>query len=69
MSSYLPVVFSTVRLETFDRRIDQMFEEALRTFGTAGGARVPASNAWEDANGFYIHMPLPGWEPKDVLYR
>lgn len=35
MSSYLPVVFSTVRPETFDRRIDQMFEEALRTFGTA----------------------------------
>lgn len=60
MSSYLPVVFSTVRPETFDRQIDQMFEGAFRTFGIAGGAWVPASNAWEDVNGFYIRMPLPG---------
>ena len=66
MSTYLPAVFSTVRPDAFDRQIDQMFEEALRTFGTAGGAWVPACNAWEDSNGFYIQMALPGWEPKDV---
>jgi HSP20 family protein len=66
MNSYEPAVFSTVRPDTFDQQIDQIFEEALRTFGTAGGAWVPASNAWEDANGFYIQMALPGWEPKDV---
>ena len=66
MSTYLPAVFSTVRPDAFDRQIDQMFEEALTAFGTAGGAWVPACNAWEDSNGFYIQMALPGWDPKDV---
>ncbi|HKR79342.1 MAG TPA: Hsp20/alpha crystallin family protein [Nitrospira sp.] len=66
MSTYLPTVFSTVRPDAFDRQIDQMFEDALSAFGTAGGAWVPACNAWEDSNGFYIQMALPGWEPKDV---
>jgi HSP20 family protein len=43
-----------------------MFDEALRTFGTTERAWVPACNAWEDSNGFYVQMALPGWEPKDV---
>ena len=66
MSTYLPAVFSTVRPDAFDRQIDHMFEEALSAFGSAGGAWVPACNAWDDSNGFYIQMALPGWEPKDV---
>jgi HSP20 family protein len=66
MSTYLPAVFSTVRTDGFDRKIDRMFDEALRTFGTTEGAWVPACNAWEDSNGFYVQMALPGWEPKDV---
>jgi len=66
MSTYLPAVFSTVRTDVFDRQIDRMFDEALRTFGTAEEAWVPACNAWEDSNGFYVQMALPGWEPKDV---
>jgi HSP20 family protein len=66
MSTYLPAVFSTVRPDTFDRQIDRMFEEALRAFGTSESAWVPACNVWEDLNGFYVQMALPGWEPKDV---
>jgi HSP20 family protein len=66
MSTYLPAVFSTVRPDAFDRQIDQMFEEALSAFGTAEGAWVPACNAWEDSNAFYIQMALPGWESSDV---
>jgi HSP20 family protein len=66
MSTYLPAVFSTVRSDTFDRQIDRMFEDALRAFGTADLAWVPACNAWEDSNGFYVQIALPGWEPKDV---
>jgi HSP20 family protein len=66
MSTYLPAVFSTVRPDTFDRQIDRMFEDALRAFGTSDAAWVPACNAWEDSNGFYVQMALPGWEPKDV---
>ena len=66
MSTYLPAVFSTVRTDGFDRQIDRMLDEALRTFGTAEGVWVPACNAWEDSNGFYVQMALPGWEPKDV---
>jgi HSP20 family protein len=66
MSTYMPAAFSTVRPDTFDRQIDRMFDEALRAFGTSEVGWVPACNAWEDSNGFYVQMALPGWEPKDV---
>jgi HSP20 family protein len=66
MSTYLPAAFSTVRPDAFDRQIDRMFEEALRTFGASDAVWVPACNAWEDSNGFYVQMALPGWEPKEV---
>jgi HSP20 family protein len=66
MSTYLPAVFSAVRPDAFDGQIDRMFEDALRTFGTSEGAWVPACNAWEDSNGFYVQMALPGWDPKHV---
>ncbi len=69
MSTYLPAVFSTVRTDGFDRQIDRMFDEALRTFGTAERAWVPPCNAWQDSNGFYVQMALPGWEPKDVTLK
>ena len=67
MSTYLPAVFSTVRTDGFDRQIDRMLDEALRTFGTAEGAWVPACNAWEDSNGFYVQMALPGWAERRHL--
>ena len=62
MTSYLPNVISA----GFDRQIDHMFEEALRSFGASDGSWVPACNVWEDDNGFYVQMGLPGWEPKDI---
>ncbi len=66
MSSYLPSVVSTIRTDAFDRQVDLLFNEALQAFGTADQTWVPASNAWEDDNGFYVQMALPGWEPKDI---
>lgn len=66
MTSYLPSGISTIRSDAFDRQVDRLFNEALRAFAGADQTGGPASNAWEDDNGFYIQMALPGWEPKDI---
>jgi HSP20 family protein len=62
MTSYLPNVIAA----GFDHQIDRVFEEALRSFGASERSWVPACNVWEDDNGFYVQMGLPGWEPKDI---
>jgi HSP20 family protein len=66
MSTYLPSVVSTIRTDEFDRQVDRLFNEALRAFDTADQRWVPASNVWEDDDGFYVQMALPGWDPKDI---
>ena len=66
MSTYLPSVMSAIRTDAFDRQVDRLFNEAVRAFDAADQMWVPASNAWEDDNGFYIQMALPGWEPNDI---
>lgn len=66
MSSYLPSVISTIRTDGFDRQIDRLLDEALQAFGTSDGLWAPACNTWEDDNGFYVQMALPGWEPKAI---
>jgi len=66
MTSYLPSVISTIRPDTFDRQVDRLFNEALRAFDAGEQTWVPASSAWEDDNGFYVQIALPGWEPKDI---
>jgi HSP20 family protein len=66
MSSYLPSVMSSIRTDGFDRQIDRLFDEALRAFGASEDMWAPACNVWEDDNGFYVQMALPGWEPKDI---
>jgi HSP20 family protein len=66
MSTYLPAVISTIGSEAFNRQIDRMFEDAWRAIGTADRSWMPACNAWEDDNGFYVQMAVPGWEPKDI---
>lgn len=66
MTSYLPSVVSTIRTNTFDRQVDRLFNEALRSFESGDQTWTPASNAWEDENGFYVQLALPGWEPKDI---
>jgi HSP20 family protein len=63
MTNYMPNVLSA----GFDRQIDRVFEEALRAIGASDGSWVPACNVWEDDNGFYVQMALPGWEPKDIV--
>ena len=66
MSTYVPSVISTIRTDAFDRQVDRLFNEALQAFDAADQTWVPSSNAWEDDNGFYVQMALPGWEPKDI---
>jgi HSP20 family protein len=66
MSTYLPSVVSTIRTDAFDRQVDRLFNEAVRAFEAADQTWVPPSNAWEDGNGFYVQMALPGWEPKNI---
>src|SRR5689334_8892748 len=62
MTSYMPAVLSN----GFERQIDRLFEETLRALGTSTGGWTPAANAWEDENGFYVQLALPGWEQKDI---
>ena len=66
MSTYLPAVLASIRPDAFDRQIDRLFDEALRTFGTPDQVWTPACNAWEDGNGFYVQVALPGWEPTNI---
>ncbi len=66
MSTYLPTVISSIGSDTFDRQIDRVLDEALRAFGASEASWAPACNAWEDDDGFYVQMALPGWEPKDI---
>lgn len=66
MSSYVPTVVSSISPDLFDRQIDRMFDEVLRTFGAPHQTWAPACNAWEDGNGFFVEVALPGWETKDI---
>lgn len=58
-STYMPS-------EVFDRQIDRMLDEALRELGTGSQDWVPPCNVWEDENGFYVQVALPGWEPNQI---
>lgn len=62
MTSYLPNVISN----GFERQMDRLLEETLRALGTSDGVWTPAANAWEDENGFYVQMALPGWDQKHI---
>lgn len=66
MSTYSPSVVSTAWTDAFDRQVDRLFNEALRAFDATDQGWVPASNVWEDDEGFYVQMALPGWNPKDI---
>lgn len=66
MTTYVPSVIP-VRTDDFDRQVDQLFSEALRTFGMSESLWAPACNVWEDDHGFYVQMALPGWDPKDLV--
>lgn len=66
MDTFTPSVWSSLGPDVFGRQIDRMFDEALGELGTGGQDWVPASNVWEDENGFYVQVALPGWEPKQI---
>ncbi len=66
MNSYAPSVMSSIRTDGFDQQIDRLLDEALRAFGASNNQWAPACNVWENENGFYLQMALPGWEPKDI---
>lgn len=66
MSSFMPSVVSSRREEGLDRQIDRMLDEALRAFGASGDHWVPACNVWDDENGFYVQVALPGWDASDI---
>jgi HSP20 family protein len=66
MSTYLPTVLSSISADVFDHQIDRVFDEALCAFSAPEPAWVPACNAWENDDGFYVQIALPGWEPKDI---
>ena len=66
MSTYLPNVLSTIQTDAFDHQIDRLLHDAVRTFDVADQTWAPAANAWEDDNGFYVQMALPGWEPTNI---
>ena len=57
MTSYRPIMI--------DRQIDQIFDEALRTIGSSGDW-TPMCNVWDDENGFYVQLAVPGWEASQV---
>lgn len=67
MSTYLQSVASPIRTDAFDRQVDRLFNEALRAFDAVDQRWIPASNVWEDDDGFYVQMALPGWDPKDIV--
>lgn len=52
--------------DVFNRQIDRIFDEVLHGLETSGQHWVPACNVWDDENGFYVQVALPGWEPKEI---
>ena len=66
MSSSGPGTTSAFRQEAFDRQMDRVLDEALRAFGTSDRNWTPACNVWEDENGFYVQVALPGWEANHI---
>ena len=66
MTNYRAALMNPIGQDSFDRKIDRLLEEAVSAFGATESTWTPASNAWEDDNGFYLQLALPGWEPQEV---
>ena len=63
MSSYVPSGMTSMRQDAFDGQIDRVLDEVLRAFGQTW---MPSCNVWDDENGFYVQVALPGWEVNHV---
>lgn|SRR5512147_1120147 len=59
-------LMSAFRQDAFNHQIDRMLDDAVRTFGTGGPNWVPSCNVWDDQNGFYVQLALPGWETNQI---
>ena len=50
---------------SWDRQIDGLFEEAIRSANRWGSAWSPQCNVFEDADSFCIEIAVPGMDVKD----
>lgn len=50
----------------FDVQIDRFFNDALRTVAGASRAWTPASNVYEDEQGFHVEVAVPGMQANDI---
>jgi HSP20 family protein len=66
MTSYHAALVAPIGQDSFDRQIDRLLEDAASAFRVNGTTWAPGSNAWEDDNGFYVQVALPGWDPQEV---
>ena len=66
MTNYQIAWMSPLGQNAFDRTIDRLFQDAVSASEAQGSPWTPASNAWEDEQGFYVQLALPGWESQDV---
>jgi HSP20 family protein len=62
----LPALLSDTAFESFNRQIDNLFNEAVRSVNTWTSRREPECNVYEDADGFYIQVALPGMDPNHI---
>ncbi|MEP7153604.1 MAG: Hsp20/alpha crystallin family protein [Nitrospira sp.] len=66
MTNYQIALMNPLGQNAFDRTIDRLFQDAVSASEAQGSPWTPASNAWEDEQGFYVQLALPGWESQDV---
>ena len=50
----------------FDVQVDRLFSDAVRSLGKRASTWVPACNAWEEAERFFLELTLPGWRSQEV---
>jgi len=64
MSSFVSNLRAGFGPGAVDQQIERMLQEVLS--GTSTPNWIPACNVWEDDNGFYVQVALPGWEPNQI---
>ena len=52
--------------DVLDQKIDLLLDNGLRRLETGGDDWVPACNVWENDQGFYVQLALPGWQPHEI---
>jgi len=52
--------------DVLDREIDLLIDGPVGKLETGGSDWVPPCNVWEDGEGFYIQLGVPGWQPHEI---